>query len=129
MSQETKEILESATTTTESDSHHYGGTVDNQLDYMIKDKQQDEFGLFEPTLFEMPRIFDDGNYIVGEPENFGMDDGIMSATSPTASATSGSGSFEPPSPFNYTNMAQDDEEEEIATNKEYNEVKYIFILR
>jgi len=121
MSQETKEILESATTTTESDSHHYGGTVDNQLDYMIKDKQQDEFGLFEPTLFEMPRIFDDGNYIVGEPENFGMDDGIMSATSPTASATSGSGSFEPPSPFNYTNMAQDDEEEEIATNKEYNE--------
>lgn len=112
MSQDTKVTSESAAT--EGCSQHSGGHIESQFDHLIKDKQ-DEFGLFEASLFAMPRIFDDGNYVVGEPEMFGMDDGIMSATSPTASATSGhsgAGSFDPPSPLNFTNLPQDDDDNE-----------------
>lgn len=112
MSQDTKMASESATT--EGCSQHAGGHIESQFDQLIKEKQ-DEFGLFETSLFAMPRIFDDGNYVVGEPEMFGMDDGILSATSPTASATSGhsgAGSFEPPSPLNFTNLPQDEDDNE-----------------
>jgi hypothetical protein len=102
MTQESDVMIES----TKSDDHSQAGNdhVDSHLEQLIKDKQ-DEFGLFETSLFTMPRIFDDGNYIVGDPGSFGIDDGLMSATSPTASATSGhsgTGSFDTPSPTNCT---------------------------
>jgi hypothetical protein len=112
MTEESEVIIESATT--DSHSQTGNGHVDSHLEQLIKDKQ-DEFGLFDNSLFTMPRIFDDGNYIVGEPENFGVDDGIMSATSPTASATSGhsgTGSFDPPSPANCTHDEDDKKEGE-----------------
>ncbi|KAG2180768.1 hypothetical protein INT44_003775, partial [Umbelopsis vinacea] len=113
MTQESDVMIES----TKSDNHNQAGNdnVDSHLEQLIKDKQ-DEFGLFETSLFTMPRIFDDGNYIVGEPGSFGVDDSLMSATSPTASATSGhsgTGSFDPPSPANCTHEEDDNKRDNV----------------
>lgn len=113
---------------TQADSESQAGNdhVDSHLEQLIKDKQ-DEFGLFENSLFTMtmPRIFDDGNYIVGDPGSFGVDDCLMSATSPTASATSGhsgTGSFDPPSPTNCTRDEDDNKRDKDI------EVKWMIVI-
>lgn len=111
---------------TKTNNHPQAGNdhVDSHLEQLIKDKQ-DEFGLFETSLFTMPRIFDDGNYIVGDPGSFGVDDGLMSATSPTASATSGhsgTGSFDPPSPTNFTRDEDDNKRDKDI------EVKWMIVI-
>ncbi|CAM0139988.1 unnamed protein product [Umbelopsis sp. WA50703] len=110
MSQETSETLSS--TVPGSAAHAYTQHVEGPFEPSMKERS-DEFELFEPALFAMPRIFDNGNYIVDEPGHFAVtDDKNMSlVNSPTVSATSGhsgTGSFDPPSPMQYDSVKNDD---------------------
>lgn len=110
MSQETNETLLNTVPGSATPAHIQH--VEGQFEPSVKNRA-DEFELFEPALFAMPRIFDNGNYIVDEPGHFvGTDDKTMSlVNSPTASATSGhsgSGSFDPPSPMQYDSVKNDD---------------------